>query len=70
MWSQAARPPLEPGLPRGGAKGVTVRGPGDTRGPGFRIVRVRMQNSLAQTTACERDVIFDFGPKFKHLRKL
>ena len=40
-------------------------------GPGFTIVRFRMPNSSAQTTACGRDdVFFDFGPKFEHLRTL
>ena len=43
------------GPPRGGTEGVTVRGPGDAGGPGFGIVRFRMQNSSAQTTACGRD---------------
>ena len=39
--------------------------------PGFRIVRFKMQNLSAQTTACGRDdVFFDLGPKFEHLRTL
>ena len=32
--------------------------PGTQGGPGFRIVRFRMQNSSAQTTACRRDDVF------------
>ena len=52
----------------GGQKGLLS---GDTGGPGFRIVRFRMQNSSAQTTACIRDdVFFYFGPKFDYLRTL
>ena len=61
------------GPPREEAEGVTVRGPGDSGSRGFRIVRFRMQNSSAQTTACGRDDVFFFfyfGPKFGHLRTL
>ena len=39
----------------GGQKGSLS---GDSGGLGFRIVRFRMQNSLAQTTACGRDDVF------------
>ena len=41
--------------PRGGQKGSLSGGPGTHGGPGFRIVRFRMQSSSAQTTACGRD---------------
>ena len=46
--------------------------PGTQKGPGFRIVRFRMQNSSAQATACGRDDVFFFyfGPKFEHLQTL
>ena len=55
----------------GGQKGSLSGGPGTQGGPGFRIVRFKMQNSSAQTTACGRDdVFFYFGPKFEHLRTL
>ena len=40
------------GLPRGAQKGSL------SRGPRFRIIRFRMQNSSAQTTACGRDDVF------------
>ena len=59
------------GPPRGGQKGSLSGGPGTQGGPGFRIIRFRMQNSSAQTTACGRvNVFFYFGPKFEHLRTL
>ena len=49
----------------GGAEGVTLGG------PGFRIVKFRMQNSSAQTTACGRDEVFLIsGRNLKHLRAL
>ena len=34
--------------------------PGTQGGLGFRIVRFKMQNSSAQTTACGRDDVFFF----------
>ena len=43
---------------RGGQKGSLSGGPGTQGNPGFRIVRFRMQNSSAQTTACGRDDVF------------
>ena len=42
------------GPPRGGQKGSL------SGGPGFRIIRLRMQNSSAQTTACGRHDVFFF----------
>ena len=42
----------------GGQKGSRSGGPGTQGDPGFRIVRFKMQNSSAQTTACGRDDVF------------
>ena len=42
----------------GGLKGSLSGGSGTQGGPGFRIVRFRIQNSSAQTTACGRDDVF------------
>ena len=43
---------------RRGQKGSLSEVPETQGGPGFRIVRFRMQNSSAQTTACGRDDVF------------
>ena len=49
---------LAPGPPRRGQKGSLSGVPGTQGGPGFRIVRFRMQISSAQTMACGRDNVF------------
>ena len=51
--------PIGPGPPKGGGHKMSLsEGPRTPRGPGFKIVRFKMQNSSAQTTACGRDDVF------------
>ena len=51
---------VKTGPPRGGQKGSLTGGLGTQGDPWFRIVRIRMQNSSAQTMACGRDDVFFF----------
>ena len=51
---------VKTGPPRGGQKGSLTGGLGTQGDPWFRIVRIRMQNSSAQNTACGRDDVFFF----------
>ena len=56
---------VQPGPPRGGQKGSFSGDPGTQGGPGFRNIRFRMQNSSAQTTACDAMMFFLFRAKIR-----